>query len=173
VSDATNCVEQMGVVLIVERRATRDRYFCTKCNLLFWGSIDRVKHHLRGSAPHLVSACKTDLTSAEEEVLSAHDEGREGDADVLAQSLASKRKIMRLIASTRCTKRDGKDTSAVSAAAGMSAVSAAAGVPGGALTSTQTSTDAVIDASRAISDSHSHSPDVPCAADDGIRPDGI
>jgi hypothetical protein len=164
VSDATNCVEQMGVVLIVERRATRDRYFCTKCNLLFWGSIDRVKHHLRGSAPHLVSACKTDLTSAEEEVLSAHDEGREGDADVLAQSLASKRKIMRLIASTRCTKRDGKDTSAVSAAAG---------VPGGALTSTQTSTDAVIDASRAISDSHSHSPDVPCAADDGIRPDGI
>ncbi len=164
-SDATNSVEQMGVVQVVERRATRDRYFCTKCNLLFWGSIDRVKHHLRGSAPHLVSACKTDLTSAEEEVLSAHDEGREGDADVLAQSLASKRKIMRLIASTRCTKRDGKDTSAVSAAAGMPATY------GVALTSTPTSTDAVIDAIRAISDSHS--PEVPCAADDGIRPNGI
>jgi len=110
VSDATNSVERMGVVLVIERRARRDRFFCTKCNLLFWGDVEVVKQHLR-RASSLVSPCFKGLTSSEAEVVKAHDEGREGEATSMALALANKRRIMRRITTSRssaCAVGDSK-----------------------------------------------------------------
>jgi len=75
---------------------------------MFWGGIDRIKLHLRRK-PSLVSACKNDLTNAEEEVMNAHDEGNEQEAMVLAQALAKKRDVMKRIASARSSKIESKD----------------------------------------------------------------
>ena len=75
---------------------------------MFWGGIDRIKLHLRRK-PSLVSACKRDLTNAEEEVMNAHDEGNEQEAMGLAQALAKKRDVMKRIASARSSKIESKD----------------------------------------------------------------
>jgi len=106
VASATNCVEQMGVVKVIERRDAHDRYFCTKCNLLFWGDVQHMKLHLRRASASVVSVCKHPATAAEEEVLKAHDEGREAEGSTLALALANKRNILKHIATSRSTNAD-------------------------------------------------------------------
>ncbi len=44
-----NDVEALESILVIERRENAVRYLCRKCHIMFWGSKQRVKEHLRQS----------------------------------------------------------------------------------------------------------------------------
>ena len=73
-----NDVEALKSVLVIERRDNANRYLCTKCSAMFWGSKKRAIEHLRmqGSTSR---NCTQPATAQEEEVFAREEmSGRKG-----------------------------------------------------------------------------------------------